>query len=298
MSTPTPLFTSKHEKPQIGIFLSGSGTNAERVLEYLDGLSSCPLIVKALVTDAPETSRAKEIGERFGIPVVACDIRAFYAAHGEKRVSIATPRGQEVRKLWTDELRKLIAPYAFDFAIFAGFVPLTNLTEDFPCLNVHPGDLTYLEQGRRILVGLHTLPVERAILAGLPHLRSSVIVAQGYTGRGGEMDSGPVLGISGDVPIDMAGHTVDELLENQRRRPLVRPKGGFGDALESVAQANLSELKTHGDWVVLPKVVVDYAEGRYALDEQQNLYYRIGEKWHRINTVIHYENGQKEPMFV
>lgn len=299
MSEPKSLFTAtKHSKPHVGIFLSGSGTNAEHVLEYLTGLPECPVDVKALVTDAPETSRARELGRRFGIPVVESDIRQYYFARGEKRVSIATERGQEIRQEWTDGLRAMIAEYEFDFAIFAGFVPLTNLTRDFPCLNVHPGDLTYLSGGRRVLVGLHTVPIERAILAGLGYMRSSVIVAQTYTGQGGEMDSGPVLGISGEVPLDLQGKQVEAMLEDQRKRPLVRPKGGFGDTLEEVAKANQEALKIHGDWVVLPKVVVDYAAGRYALDEAGKLYYRIGAKWHPIETVIYYENGQKEPIFL
>ena len=170
MSELKPLLTmnERHRKPQVGIFLSGSGTNAERVLDCLAHLDDPPVAVTALVTDAPETSRAHELGQRFGIPVVASDIRRFYEQHGERRVSIATPSGQEVRQLWTDGLRRLIEPCEFDFAVFAGFVPLTNLTEDFPCLNVHPGDLTYTENGRRLLVGLHTIPIERAIATGHP----------------------------------------------------------------------------------------------------------------------------------
>ena len=299
MADPKPLFNStKHTKPHVGIFLSGSGTNAEHVLEYLSKLEDCPVLVKALVTDAPETSRAKELGQKFNIPVVSSDIRKFYEACGESRVSIMTPRGQEVRQQWTDDLRKKIAKYEFDFAIFAGFVPLTNLTQDFPCLNVHPGDLTYLSNGRRVLVGLHTVPIERAILCGLKYMRSSVIVAQTYTGRGGEMDSGPILGISGEVQIDFQGYDVDTLLQDQRKRPSVRPKGGYGDALETVAKVNQSMLKEHGDWVVLPKVVVDYADGRFALDDDGGLYYRIGEKWRRVETVIYHENGQKEPIYL
>ena len=63
----------------------------------------------------------------------------------------------------------------------------------------------------RILVGLHTVPVERAILEGLDSMRSSVIVAQPYTGSGGEMDSGPILAISEPVPIDLCGTSREAL---------------------------------------------------------------------------------------
>ena len=299
MSELKPLLTmnERHRKPQVGIFLSGSGTNAERVLDCLAHLDDPPVAVTALVTDAPETSRAHELGQRFGIPVVASDIRRFYEQHGERRVSIATPSGQEVRQLWTDGLRRLIEPCEFDFAVFAGFVPLTNLTEDFPCLNVHPGDLTYTENGRRLLVGLHTIPIERAILAGLGYLRSSVIIAQAYTGKGGEMDSGPVLGVSGQVPIDLRGHAPEELRDAFAQRPAQRPKGGYADALELVAKANQEALKIHGDWVVLPRVVMDYAAGRYALDQQGLLHYRDGDgdRWLPVETVVYQEDGARQP---
>lgn len=295
MSELKPLLLKKegHQKPQVGIFLSGSGTNAERVLACLAALPEAPVKVTALVTDAPETSRARELGERFGVPVVASDIRKFYEAHGERRVSIATPRGQEIRRLWTDELRTLIAPYEFDFAVFAGFVPLTNLTEDFPCLNVHPGDLTYLVHGERMLVGLHTIPIERAILAGLDYLRSSVIIAQAYTGKGGEMDSGPVLGVSGEVPLELQGKKIEQLQEVFAQRPSQRPKGGYGDILEEVAKANQESLKVHGDWVVLPRVVMDYADGRYALDDEGKLWYLAGKTWLPVETVEYAEDGTR-----
>ena len=125
-------------------------------------------------------------------------------------------------------------------------MPLTNLTADFPCLNVHPGDLTVEDSGRRLLVGLHTIPIETAILRGFDHLRSSVIVAQTYTGAGGEMDSGPVLGVSPKVGIDLQGRSLDELRGIAARRPPQRPVGGFKDSLESIASHNQNLLKKGG----------------------------------------------------
>ncbi|HQL08865.1 MAG TPA: hypothetical protein PLE35_04640 [Lentisphaeria bacterium] len=291
----TPLLPpSQNRKPHTAIFLSGSGSNAEEIIKVLQALDSAPLELKALVTDAPKTSRAVELGKNYKLPVIGVDIREFYAQHGESRVSIATPKGQAVRKAWTDEVRRQIAPLQLDFAIFAGFVPLTNLTEDFPCLNVHPGDLTYLKNGERLLVGLHTVPIERAILEGLHSLRSSVIIALPYTGKGAEMDNGPVLGISGEVPVDLDGVSHAALLADMRKRPSLRPRGGFGDRLEAVAKKNQENLKRGGDWVVFPRVVIDYAEGRFGMAENDQLMYLIGDKWHAIKTVIYHQSGHKE----
>ena len=203
---PTPLFNyNPNRLPNTAIFLSGSGSNAEKLLQTLQKLDKPVLNVAALVTDAPETSRARELGKIFSIPVIEHDIREYYFSRGETRVSIATPRGQELREMWTTELKEKLAPLNLDFGVFAGFVPLTNLTQELPCLNVHPGDLTYLKDGQRLLVGLHTIPVERAIIEGLDYMRSSVILVEPYSGSGGEMDSGHILGLSPKVPIDFMG---------------------------------------------------------------------------------------------
>ena len=282
---------------RFALFMSGSGTNAEKVIEHLKSLSGRKLCAPAaLVTDAPETSRAIELGRIHGLPVIAHDIRAFYREHGETRVSIATPRGQEIRQAWTDALRAKLAHTDIDFGVFAGFVPLTNLTADFPCLNVHPGDLTYRRDGRRCLVGLHTVPIERAILEGLDAIRTSVIQALPYTGTGDDMDNGPILGISPEVEIDLDGASFEELAACIDRRPEKRPKNGYGDRLEQVAMLNQERLKVGGDWVVLPRVVVDFGLGRFGVDESHRLHYRIGTSWHPIETVV-YGCDEKEIVF-
>jgi len=200
-------------------------------------------------------------------------------------VTLATPAGQEAREAWTDELRRALAPYRLDFGIFAGFVPLTNLVGDFPCLNVHPGDLTYEQNGTRHLVGLHTVPIERAILAGLDHLRSSVIVVEPYAGGGDNMDAGLLLGISPKVPIDLGGKTVAEWRALAASRPAARPPKGYGDALEALAARNQDRLKQGGDWVVFPRVVFAFATGRFGRDDANQLYYRQGKVWEPVTTV-------------
>ena len=53
-------------------------------------------------------------------------------------------------------------------------------------------------------------------------------------------------------------------MEDQRRRSRIRPKGGFADNLELVAKANQRSLRRRAT-AVLPKVVLDYAEGRFGL---------------------------------
>ncbi|RMG83472.1 MAG: hypothetical protein D6707_01030, partial [Bacteroidetes bacterium] len=219
--------------------------------------------------------------------------RKFYQEFGEKTISIKSEKGQQIREQWTEKLKELIEPFNIDFGIFAGFVPLTNLTRSFPCLNVHPGDLTIEENGMRLLVGLHTIPVERAILASHTFLRSSVILAQPYTAYGGNMDSGPILGISPPVPVNLYGYTIEELRCCLSKRPKKRPKGGFKDILEDIAYKNLENLKVNGDWIVFPQVVADFATGKFALDEKQNLYFQKDNRYIKIKTVEYGVDGKK-----
>ncbi len=287
------------EQARTAIFLSGSGSNAEEILRrWMEDNAAgrkTTFTVACLVTDAPETSRARELGRLFHLPVVEEDIRKFYHDRGETRVSIATPRGQQIREEWTDALRQKLAPYAVSFGIFAGFVPLTNLTADLPCLNVHPGDLTYRKNGLRHLVGLHEIPVERAILDGLDYLRSSVILATPVSGKGDDMDGGPLLGISQPMPMEVTETQLEEFRALAAARPERRPVGGFRDALEEFASARQNDLKKAGDWVVFYPVIRDFAADRFYVDKAGQLYFRQGTgKFLPIQTVQYAEDGSRE----
>ncbi len=273
---------------RVAIFLSGTGTNAEKILAYREKIPHPPFAVVALVTDRPQTSRANDLAKTYHLPVIASDIAAFYHDYGLTRVSLATVEGCRVRELWTATLREQLAPLAIDFAIFAGFVPLTNLTADFPCLNIHPGDLTYLKNGQRHLIGLHTIPIERALLEGLDHLRSTVILAEPYGQNPAHMDSGLILGISDKVEIDWQGHSVTELTAAAASRPSARPVNGHGDVLEQLARANQNRLKELGDWIVFPRVVEDFSLGKFGRDNDNRLYYRDEDNnWQAIHHVIY-----------
>jgi hypothetical protein len=161
---------------------------------------------------------------------------------------------------------------------------------------VHPGDLMYRKEGRRHLVGLHTVPIERAILEGLDELRSSVIQALPYS-AGADMDNGPILGLSAAVPIDLQGVALEDLRRQFQARPERRPKDGYGDPLERLAKANQDTLKERGDWVVLPPVVEDVAAGRFGTDTANELYFRLGTAWHPVETVVYAADGSREIRF-
>ena len=283
--------------PKGAIFLSGSGTNAEKLLErYLRNKSTShprwePVV---LVTDRPKTSRARELGKKFSLPVIEVGIYDFYRARGLENVSLATEKAREVREEWTDLLREKLSPCKIDFGLLAGFVPLCNIVRDFPCLNVHPGDLTYEEDNKRAFAGLHSVGVELAMLKGGGFLRSSVILVRPFTGNGGGMDSGHILGISGKIPVDYDGHSVEELQEIFDKRTGPHRHGLHHDLLFTLAEKNQSMLKEKGDWTVYPEVADDFAKGCFAEDDEGKLLYREepGTNFRRIRTVEYTENGK------
>ena len=129
MSAPVPFLAEAGRPRRAALFLSGQGSNAEALL---CDLASRPAdyAVSCLVTDAPETSRARELAARFGLPLVEHDLKAFYAAHGASSTSLATPEGRRLRELWTAELRRKLAGYPIDFGIMAGFMTLCNIFQN------------------------------------------------------------------------------------------------------------------------------------------------------------------------
>ncbi len=253
------------------LFMSGSGVNAEKLLN-MEAAGKAEFTITAIVTDSPDPSRSRSrlLAERFGKRIIELDIREFYKSKGLATTSLATPEGRAVREEWTEALRQLInAAGKPDFGLLAGFVPLSNITRDFPCLNVHPADLTVVDSaGIRKYTGNAIKPVEMAILDGMRSLRSSVIIAQSFSGKAGEVDSGPILGISEAMAVDLQGHTLAELQEAfaVRQKPF---KGT--DILRSVAEYNLEKLKYAGDLVVFPAVANAFAQGNYSAGDEGTL---------------------------
>ncbi|MBQ7393742.1 MAG: hypothetical protein IJV89_05270 [Lentisphaeria bacterium] len=273
------------------LFLSGQGSNAEAVLNDL-AESPADYVISVLVTDNPERSRARELSEKFGVPLIGHDLKKFYADHGAASTSLATEAGRRLRALWTDDLRKKLAEYPVDFGILAGFMTLCNIAEDFPCLNVHPGDLTVTDAaGRRILAGLHSGPVEEVLCSPeLNSFRSSVIVVRPFSGDGAEdMDTGFILGVSGAVPAYRAGRTAEDWQLVRRNRV---PGGRVKDSLRSLALENIENLKVLGDHVVLPAVLRQFASGNYAHKDGQLFCKDVHGNWAAVQTVCYSSSSE------
>jgi folate-dependent phosphoribosylglycinamide formyltransferase PurN len=279
--------------PYCAIFMSGSGSNTCQLIESLRDSAEPTYEIKVLFTDRPKSSQTIAIGEKYGIPVVSVGLKQFYLERGLESTSLATEEGQAMRDLWTEEVLTVLKPYEIDFALLAGFEPLCNIMKHFPCLNIHPGDLTYEKNGERYLVGLHAIPIERAICEGLSTLRSSVILAEPFVGKGENMDSGYVLGISDEVEVDFMGYSLDELKACCNSRSSDSQE--VADVLRTVAIHNQMLLKEQGDWIVFPRVVNDFARDRFLYDDTGQLYYATPYLV-PISTVI-YGSDFKELLF-
>ena len=273
------------------IFMSGYGSNAEMLLNFSRNNPKAEFEVVALVTDRPKQSRTYEIAEKYQLDVIELDIFEFYRNYGEEVINLATPKRVEIRELWTQELIKKIKNYSktIDFILLAGFEPLSNITQEYVALNVHPGDLTCEVNGERIYNGLGIKPLELAIIRGEKYLRSSVIIAQNFTGKDSDIDSGPILGISAPVVVDLCGFEFEYLLDIYKNRPKVLPKG-YSDDLRVVAKSNLERLKYQGDHVVFIQSTNDYASGKFKTDDKQLFYQENGE-FVPVKTIEYYSDG-------
>jgi folate-dependent phosphoribosylglycinamide formyltransferase PurN len=280
-------------KARTAIFISGSGTNAIKILEFWqNNPDNCHFIPSCIVTDRPERCTARDIAERFNIPLIEHDIFSFYKSKGLKNISLATEAGREARSAWTQELIIKLEEYPLEFAIFAGFIPLCNITEKLPCLNVHPGDLTVVDvNNQRLLVGLHAIPIELAVINNIYHMRTTVIVASAYSSSGAGMDEGSIIGLSPEVDIDFKNKDITYYKDLYNKR-----QGKVDDPLRKMANENQEALKVDGDWLVFPPSVNDFASGRFAIDEKGQLHLDTNGNYLPIEY-IEYSQNQKEIVF-
>ncbi|MDP7140792.1 MAG: hypothetical protein QF506_00350, partial [Candidatus Woesearchaeota archaeon] len=76
------LYTPKDRKPRIALFMSGSGTNVEQVLEQEFMMSEkCPYETIFIFTD-DKRSKAAIIGESYHKLVLLLDIRDYQKSKG------------------------------------------------------------------------------------------------------------------------------------------------------------------------------------------------------------------------
>jgi folate-dependent phosphoribosylglycinamide formyltransferase PurN len=237
---------------RVAAFMSGSGTNIIKLIEKEKALKeksgSSPFHVVFIFSDRSDGKcRGEWIALENGIPYFSYDIRAFHNIRGIRR-TVATSEGMEARREFDFIAAKLVKAYDIDVIALGGYMSFITLGR---CVNVHPADLSILtSDGRRKYTGDHAVP--DAIAAGEKTLRSSTL----WTDQG--VDTGPLLMVSRPVDVELPV-PLEELKKDENR-------------LLEVADLHQQRLKEAGDWEIFPRTIEMTANGRFALDEFNNVY--------------------------
>ncbi len=240
--------------------MSGKGSNLQKILEWGEVLrkkrGKAVYQVVAIFSDTFD-SKACEIGKEFDIPVIIRDLKGFYAQRGRHRGDL------KLREEFDRETIKALSPFEGRVAIYAGYMSIATqpLVEAYLGVNVHPADLSIEVEGKRKYVGSHA--VRDAIAAGETSLCSTTHMVESV------VDGGRILMISPPLPVVMEGtfYTKDTV----RHDPDTDPEAAR--AMSAIAQDYQERLKRAGDWIIFPRTLQYMAEGRYAQDEEGNLFF-------------------------
>lgn len=251
----TPIFNpEKSRRPmRVAAFMSGSGTNIIKLLERERALKketgSSPFQVIFIFSDRSDgVCHGERIAYENGIPYFSYDIRSFHRLRGLKR-EVITTQGLSARREFDRVAIRLINAFDIDVIALGGYMSYITLER---CINVHPADLSILtSDGKRRYVGDHA--VLDAISSGETLLRSSTL----WTDRG--VDSGPLLMVSEPLKVELHD-SLESLLKDRGR-------------LLQVAKEHQERLKELGDWKIFSRTVEMIARGRFALDENNRVYF-------------------------
>jgi len=256
--TPRLIFDpSEFGRMRVACFMSGSGTNVTKIIEYEHELrnkfGNCPFETVVIFTDN-EGSKAQILSERFGLPCVCRDILEFYKARGHD-----TKHDLSLRPEYDTETVGFLVKYRAHAIALCGYMSILThpLLKGFGdrIFNVHPADLSLRrENGTRKYVGAHA--VLDAILGGEKLLYSTTHIVRE------EVDHGEILMRSMPIPVSYPrGMTPQELGKPENRAKL-----------EEMARFHQEQLKEKGDWFIYPLTLRMISEGRYGIDPSGNIY--------------------------
>jgi len=246
------LYQPKAGPMRVAIMMSGSGTNAERIIEYARATLVPPYEPVILFTENPE-SKAESIGQKYDLPAIVNDRKEFFRESGKK--------GNEARILFDEFAADIFQKKGIDVVALAGynwFVTETIFCR-FLTVNVHPGDLRPLDGNgeRKYAGGIGHVPIMNAIINGKNELRSTVHIVNEIP------DGGDILMVSDPVPVLLPEDMDCEKLGINGNQKI----------FEEVAKTHQQRLKELGDWTIFPRTLELLAEGRYARSEDDSLYF-------------------------
>ena len=274
MNDPKPLVESIDGPVRTALLLSGSGSNAVKIIAremtYRKAGETPPYEVVLLVTDN-ENSNAPKIAVQFKKKFIEINLQDYLAVMG------ADIKDMDARAEYDRVIQSELDREGVQMNGLAGWewVVTDHILKGRPTANVHPGNLrTRKDDGKRAYIGLGWVPSAKAILAGEGYVNTSVHMVTE------ELDGGPLAMVSEPVEVDTHGIPRDALLPSgMTLRKLMKERRLHGESrleetlLEKVAGTHQELLKTHGDWVCFPLVMELLASGRIQKDELGLLYF-------------------------
>jgi len=268
---------SRRGRIPTAILMSGTGSNARKLLEYAPPDRSEPdYQVRVIVSDNPD-SNYRRIARDHALPAELNDIYAFFGVprcgQGLEPADRAKLKDAAGRERFDRRTREILHGYGVRLVALAGYdwVIAPFICQEYIVVNVHPGDLRVRDsRGRRRYIGLGWVPTAKAILAGehLVHSTTHLVTE--------ELDGGPIARVSQGVSIDLpAGVTPGNILPlGMQLRDVIRAARCGDDPelasslLVTHAKAVQERLKQLGDWIELPRTLDQVAalmrSGRFA----------------------------------
>lgn len=195
------LFNQAKGKMRVAGVASGSGNTLWAAYamqkEMEKTFEGCPFEIVGIFADSGE-AKCLQTASELGIPSAYVDIRKFYE---EKNAPL---KDKKVRAQYDREMVKALAKWEPDFVMLAGYVwAVTDVvTGRFQVYGVHPGDLTWQKDGKRLLAGANG--VKSAFKYNRPEVRASSYLATSA------IDGGPILITSPGVPVDYTMHDSED----------------------------------------------------------------------------------------
>ncbi|MAG02601.1 formyl transferase [Candidatus Pacearchaeota archaeon] len=255
----TKLYDPENGKMRVAGLMSGSGSNLREIIEYGEEMKfiedRSPYQVVVIFSDS-SVSNAVEIGRDYGIPVITNDIRGFYKVQGKPR------NDMQVRREFDQETVKALEPFDINVAAYAGYMSIATepLINAFLGVNVHPADLSIMDEGRRKYTGDNA--VRDAILAGEKQIRSTTHIVEPA------VDYGRILMISGPTGVNLPKF----LLKNKSLLSHLNQEK-YDKLFREEVDRHQNLLKKGGDWIIFPRTLGYIANGRYSQDENGDLYF-------------------------
>lgn len=249
--------------PNIAIALSGTGSNAVRIIEYqlerLEQTGEAPYNVAFLFSDNPSSNCAQIVQyfkEKHGFKLenFIFDIKGFYKRRGMPL------KDMDVRREYDEIVNDIYDELGIDIEVLAGYMKAVSdpRTDSHLVINVHPADLRKVNEfGNRKYTG--DKAVRLAILDGATELRSSVHkVEYEHNDPTHLLDKGAIIAIS-------AGFQPVELPEgfDYRNPEWVRT---HSDLIDQISGEHQNKLKVVGDLKLFPASLEFIATQNVSMD--------------------------------